>query len=848
MNHVSNDQRSVTLLAVVAVSLSLILLGYFVFWLVPPASPAEIARNAQDILAGPRVVQPEPQEKATYFTLLLALVPLLFVATAAARRFRRPLGPLIERSAVLVAVAIGATLLACDLFWERQIAAASQSWSTWVLTGGAVILATALALPRVAPPVRRAVARVILGAALVAGAVITVCWRIFDVHSVDAMKNIGHFEAVAYSVAQISNGGTCLVDVIPQYGCYGEFMAPLVRALGVSTLAITLVFTVFQLIAFVGLVIAARRLVKEPLILALLVLMLVPVTNRIWYGTDDQFFQGMPVRMLFPALSLLVARAWLDSPTARRAFLVGAFGGLATMWNLDTGAVVVTALAGLVWFAGCTASGWRWTDVAERVGRLAACGAGVAIVIAVALAVLRWKASAWPSVTDYLLFQQVFFGLGAYSLPMSPFPALWSAFAGAAVVALGLMAARFGEGPADRDLELMGFLAVLALGLMSYHVGRSHWHTLALVSWPFLLLILALLDRAWRTVLKPARGARLLGQAALAVALAWAIAIVVQELPKVAERTAEQWARWSAPGVARGHAADVEYVRAAVPAGESVVIVARRQTALFADTGLRSAITGMSWIETLRKSDGARQAAQFLDKPVDHLLLDATQCCPFGGPGWSTWVYDAMPAIREKYAMIAWTPTGTLAHLVPRARKGPRRDLFEEQIDPGSEVHAVWDKMRGFVLVPGSRPLGDQRRWWFRLDRDFHVEIRFSMAAQQVRHAVLLSTYSGSPHGLAVEMDAIGRDANIWIGTGEAMHGSPPFRIEPDVQHVLVLTSRDGRVRLLLDGRIVFDAPNLEMKPSANPVVLGAWYGPGRDMTWTVSEVRFTFGDAPQPP
>ena len=703
MIHSLKQQSDVALVSAGLALFALLALGHLIYAAVPPTPPELVAQYAQELFVG-NLVSPEPQEKMTYFGLLAATPVLLFGIVALVRRSGWRLSPCFHRWVIAAVVVVSVICAIVDMFWLRLI---------WPLRDNILIWATTISfvlIGLVAPICSRAhlavalAVRALLIGTIAVGAILTFCWRIFDVRAVSNSPSFtDHYEAVAFSVAQIGNGATCLVDVIPQYGCYGEFMAPVMRLIGVSTFSTTLVFSSFQLIAFLTLTVWARRLIANRVILIATVLLIVIVTNRIWYPTDDQFYQGFPVRLLFPVLSLPVASAWLDRPTPVRAFLMGAFAGLSALWNLDTGSIVVVALAILVLFGRCTAAPWRYTSAFKRLPCLGLFCLGLGFAIGTLIVALRLKGGVWPAVGEYFTFQRIFFVYGFGALPMTPFPSLWSVFAGLAVVALSLVASRLGLGPYDRDVELIAFLAILALGLLSYYIGRSHWQTLALVSWPFIVLAGALADRAWRTVLTGARWTRIFGLVSVAFTLSWSASIVVQALPRVVEITSTNLKYGYGLLPPQNTSRDVEYVRSSVPRGSRVAILAMNGAPLLADTGLKSAIVGMSWAETLRKSDAARQIAQLLDPGVDHLLLSApllSFCCKN-----RFWVRDNLPTLRKKYALTEWGPGGNLAHLVPQASIGNHQDLFQFETAGDADFHALRDAKSGLLLGDGSNQL-----------------------------------------------------------------------------------------------------------------------------------------------
>ncbi len=681
-------RQGILLLSVLFVSVVLLCLGCLTYWLIAPATNADIIRNSKDIITGTSQVLPEPQEKTTYFVLLAALPPSVLFSYLFANFLNWNLNPIAIRSAIAFGILAFTGLLIGDPFWSTILSPLSQSATLWVLTAiiAAISLVCTLMHKAIIPP---NVIRAINYCAVAIGILIIFGSKVFDVRSIgSSVSYFGHYEAAAYAVSQIANGSTCLVDVVPQYGCFGEFMAPVVRLLGVSTLSITFVFAALQCACFLILIYSASRLITEPSVLLVYTALVIIVTNRIFIGQfDDPFFQGLPVRMLFPVLSLLVAAAWIRRQTPFRAMAIGCFAGLSIIWNLDTGAVVATALSGLILFGGSTSACWQMATLFHGLGQLARYLFGIVIMVFGALIVLRLKGGAWPLIGDYISFQQLFFGSGFASLPMSPLPSLWTAFAGSAVVALSAATARIGKGHAEHEIELTAYIAVMALGLLSYYIGRSHWQTLGLVAWPFLLLAAALTDLAWKTSLRFAGWGRSVGRAAIAIAMLWSTTAVVEKLPYIAGIASQNWDRQRGALPAEIVYSDVEYVRALKLSGSRIAVIAKSSAPLFADAGLRSSIVSMSWIETLRISDATRQINQILDPGVDNLLLESS----LAGLGpidpvneaplptaMMAWVKDSMPAIRKKYTLIGQSPSKRLSHLVLRERSGSSKDLFDD--------------------------------------------------------------------------------------------------------------------------------------------------------------------------
>jgi hypothetical protein len=318
---------STTIICCICGMLLFLGLGSVVYLLIPDVSLATRDAAANLLLVDPSYIRPEPKEKYTYLFLVLATP---FILTASVRLTRAltdvtvPLSPWPTYAGLIY----GAYLAANDPYWAVFFSSAASKWTTWlsvfVLSASIIGVATVRA-KTFSISFAVAIGSLALSLNLI---LISASWRWFnDISLFETEKYIGHYDAVAYSVSQVVNGSTCLADITPQYGCYSEFMAPALKLAGGSTLAISSLFTILQVIAVLALIYTCKRLISRPLLRISALIWLVPVLNRIWSPVDEPNFQTMPVRLIFPTLSLLAALRWMERQTIRRAAQLGVFAG-----------------------------------------------------------------------------------------------------------------------------------------------------------------------------------------------------------------------------------------------------------------------------------------------------------------------------------------------------------------------------------------------------------------------------------------------------------------------------------------------------------------------------------------
>ncbi len=132
------------------------------------------------------------------------------------------------------------------------------------------------------------------------------------------------------------------------YGHYPLLYLPLVKLLGNNYTAIALSIALFALLTYAAVFCAASYFLKNDWLLFLAVSAITGTTTIL--NRRGQYYQINPHRLLFPALVLLYV-AWLYSgrglSAKTRRLLELLLGGLAILWNLETGLFSVVILIAL---------------------------------------------------------------------------------------------------------------------------------------------------------------------------------------------------------------------------------------------------------------------------------------------------------------------------------------------------------------------------------------------------------------------------------------------------------------------------------------------------------------------
>lgn len=642
-----------TLTTFLAFLASMVLIACSVFFFVPSGADALNIIVAQLLVSDTSSVSPESNERAAYVaTIAGAVVILFFIRLRHVSRREGIWGQ--KTNAVILGLVIAGYMVAHphDDYRRDFIRPFSeQVGMSWFLMTCFIAFTGFVNMTRF-PTKRLRVSLLTIG--LVTAALVSFSTMVGSA-SVKPDAS-GHFDAVFYSIVQITNGGTCLSDVSPQYGCYGEFLSPFLSLMGGASVSnTTILFALLQTLSLWAIMVFAYQTISRPVLLAAALVWLIVVTNRVFYLSisSDPYFQYWPVRLVFPAVSLLSASYWISSPTAARTALLGGFAGLALWWNTDAGVVVVIALCALVMFGRLDV--WAILST-HRVSLAAVFAASAAFVWFSFYLYLVYKSSGDVNLSAYLEYQRVFAGMGFYMLPLPGFPDAWMTFI--AVPAVTLFT--FSTTPSSPHFDRVSFLAVLSIGVFGYFVGRSHPVVFMLVSWPFAILVPCLIER-WICKTPEDQATFRFLQGALACIMVWAGGLVIGSSTS---RLSETFSDRILNAESRSKYSDAANFISQNSDGESVGILANQSSLIFSELGWRSATAGPGMNEVLLRADAERIIDQVLseDGPKDLFIGEDMIGVSFQTWGSVPWVDQMIPSLDRVYMRIGVSPDGFLTH------------------------------------------------------------------------------------------------------------------------------------------------------------------------------------------
>ncbi len=654
--------------ALVGAAAIYITIGYALA-LLGPANPDVVGSGFSPSLLPTWVdVHPEPLDRFLFVALTFA-APVVFMGVILVAP--RLGGNLTEPTPIFCSL-IGIVLAICVVKGAfREIPVLFDGWQ-WLATGLCILMAWLLAITpdRMHARVNRAACAL----AAVATLAMIASQRIMTLSSVTYSGGpvTVHHEAVASAAVRIASGQTCLAEVIPQYGCYGEFLGPLLQLTGSSVFAITLIFAVFQVAAVWAVLLFAKSILERPVaVTGCFLALLVATTLNLIYDNPDPILQYFPLRFMFPAFSLLVALWFQQAPSMGRSAVGGAFSGVALAWNLESGIAVAGALALFVAIGNFTSRPWEKGSEIMRSGlRLAAFVAGTGVFLAILIAYLFVKSGLTPDLSSYLLYQNVFYLTGFGMIPIPPFPDYWTIHTSILFCTLLLGALWVASGQRERDpkLELAAFLAILSIGVFIYYSGRSHVLVLRLVAWPSAVLFFFLLDRA-ASVATRRFGAFLVAAIAV-VSCALPGAFLVTAAPAVVHLA--NTVRPTSSDSNQLVRDDIAFLRSHSSPGEAVAIVALAQSVLYGESELRAALEGPGIVEMIRRVDQDDQIRSLVEGGPDKLFLSTTLVQEYERKKLPTRVDISPESVQRSYEISAIGPNGRLIYLRRKASAANR--------------------------------------------------------------------------------------------------------------------------------------------------------------------------------
>jgi hypothetical protein len=500
--------------------------------------------------------------------------------------------------------------------------------------------------------------------------IIIIGQRVWNIKSISYEAGIFglHYEAVTSSAVRIASGETCLVDVFPQYGCFGEILSPLLQYFGSSIFVVSGLFAVLLVIALAAAMLFTRKLFDKPVILLGCLLSLsVFISLNLIYDNPDPVIQYFPLRFLFPSLSLLLVIWYQRQPGYFKSIGLGVFSALSIVWNLESGLAVTLSLAFFVLFVNFTEHPWREKKkIFSAFRRLLFFILSFGLVLSFFTLYLYLKSAVFPNFQHFIMFHKVFFELGFGMLPIPSFPDYWTIYVAIIFCVLfwAVLWVSSNEERKDHRLELVTYLAVLSIGLFVYYVGRSHDLVLRLVVWPGAILFFFLLDRATQNKF-PSNWMNNIATAITILCCTLPAAFLVNATPSVVKNI--KTVSYASHAENSKVLQDISFITAHTQPGEEVAIVSVLQGIFYGESDLRSKLEGPGVVEMLQKKDWDDQVTMLINRGPEKLFLGTSLNTAADDSLLASNIKIDLERFKQAYKLIAEGPEGRLLYLQRKA-------------------------------------------------------------------------------------------------------------------------------------------------------------------------------------
>lgn len=617
------------------------------------------------------LLNPKPIERFTFLSLALTLPIAAFFCVLIPKRGLPRLSPIALSSTASVAVAM---MFFIPFMWF--------GFDTSLLTGitptGAHPFLLLCIVVVVAMLMCLAPAKLLVGSAqrstsiiawllFVFGVVLQlVAWRIVNVDAITEGETWWmSMDAVMYSISQVAAGRTLFVDLPSQYGLYPEFVAPVLRFVGLSVFSLSALFAVMQIASLGAVYWAAQRSLRHPLFkigFGVALVMITYETCLFLIGIPEQYFQYWPVRFFWPALSVLVFYRYAGRPSLCLATLMSLIGAIASLWNTDSGVMVALAFAAflLAKWCGLFFCDKHGSSHERRTIALNLLLHILIFVLVMVVAVLYLMVKADGSLHWAWLFgyQRLFYGLGFMMLPLPLRASPWMAVLGVYLLGIMVSASKWRRSPRNRSTDLLLYVSLLGVGLFVYYEGRSHILNLITVSWPALLVAAMMADRLARATAAGILHRIFMLPAAVAggVTLLCCVAFF-RGIPMLVDSTLSTISGWSTPKSQVVHN-EIEFIASRTKKREVCVILSKRQGLYYASLGLVSPLIGPGYIEMLTVRDRDLMIAQLKEHKFGCVFVGERGSAPELG-------IDLLAALPS-YRVVGENSFKTMVQLAPK--------------------------------------------------------------------------------------------------------------------------------------------------------------------------------------
>ncbi len=421
-----------------------------------------------------------------------------------------------------------------------------------------------------------------------------------------------------------------------------------------------------QIVSLSAVFYVAQKLIRDPLTRLAFGVALIMITfeTSLWIsGIELRYFQYWPIRFFWPAVAVPVFLHYTKKRTIHGSVAVSFTGSVGTLWNVDSGLMIVIAYAAFLVFKWIFLY-WKDNDrsVEQRRHLLRAMFWHVAVFVICVVAMVGYmslKAEHALHFSWLFKYQKVFYGLGFMMLPMPLSLSPWMPVLAVYLIGLIVSVTMWQRHPSSRLSDLLFFLSFLGLGLFIYYEGRSHILNLISVCWPAVLLAALMADRCISHVRVRSLGA---GNLAFpSVVLALLLFCCFPFLAHSRQLLKEAYKNFETKGVPNDPllAEEIQFVKDHSVAGRNCLLLTTLQGTYYGLTKTASPVRAPGIAEIITMEDRKMLNDEIAKKRLDCIIVGA-------GPHSRVWIGFDPFKILDRYSIVATNKSNTIYYMLPK--------------------------------------------------------------------------------------------------------------------------------------------------------------------------------------
>lgn len=320
-----------------------------------------------------------------------------------------------------------------------------------------------------------------------------VSYGIFDENSMALESYAINFNPVVAPIIQQYLGAELLVNLKSYYGLHAYLTQIFLHIFPATVLNLSLMLAGFFFVALLSLAFVIFSVVENKLLALFGFIALIFVqnfTSNWWPSESAVSFQYESIRLLFPALILLMLTRFYQQPSSKKYYAILMLSATALLWNLDSG-IPIFAAAAIFLGHELLKENFAVKIFFTHVARVVVVSAFMALLL---LLFVKIDSGQWPNI-GWIVYGQK--AAKEYAIAMLPCDAagLWYLVAMIYILGLVFSINNFLSKKHSLQNSLMLAITILGVGLLTYFIGRGNEVNLTHCCFPAIILLTIFADK-----------------------------------------------------------------------------------------------------------------------------------------------------------------------------------------------------------------------------------------------------------------------------------------------------------------------------------------------------------------